>query len=117
MNILKLKYKPMTSRLKPPLELRNGFKDPERLAAIHELPCVVCFTNRTEQTSRTIAHHKIGLGLGKKASDLLTMALCDDHHNNYNPESIHVMPLAKWEAKYFTQDELILLTNKMLNND
>jgi hypothetical protein len=100
--------------VKPPIELRNGYKDPKRMDAIHDLPCVLCFTKGFEQKSRTIAHHKIGLGMGKKASDRLSMEICDDHHNNYNPESIHVMPLKRWEQKYFTQDQLILFTDKML---
>ena len=100
--------------MKKPPEMRNGFKDPKRLAAIHNLPCVLSKALGKTQTSKTIAHHKIGLGIGKKASDRLSMALCDDHHNNYNPESIHVMPLKKWEKKYFTQDELIFMTTKAL---
>jgi len=97
-------------------ELKNGFKDKKRLQLIHEIPCVLCFAKGFEQNSKTIAHHKIGLGMGKKASDKLTMALCDDHHNNYNKESIHVMPLKKWEAKYFTQDELIMMTDRILKH-
>ncbi len=99
---------------KAPLNLRNGYKDPKRLEAIHDLPCVLSQALGKPQTSRTIAHHKIGLGIGKKASDRLTMALADDFHNNYNPESIHVMPLKKWEKKYFSQDELIAMTDKAL---
>lgn len=94
--------------------LRNGYKDPERMEAIHDLPCVLCFTKNWAQKSPTVAHHKIGCGMGLKSSDRLSMALCDDHHNNYNPESIHVMPLKRWEKKYFSQDELIFLTDKML---
>lgn len=100
--------------MKAPIELRNGYKDPKRLKAIHDLPCVLSKALGKTQTSKTIAHHKIGLGMGKKASDRLTMAISDDFHNNYNPESIHVMPLKKWEAKYFTQDELIFMTDKAL---
>lgn len=103
--------------MKPPIELRNGFKDPERMKAIHDLPCLVCKEFNLQQKSRTIAHHKIGNGLGKKASDRLSMAICDDHHNNYNPESIHVMPLKKWEKKYLSQDELISLTNQLLTKN
>lgn len=104
----------MKTFFKKPAELRNGYKDEKRLEMIHDFPCVLCFVKGFEQKSITIAHHKIGEGMGKKASDRLTMALCDDHHNNYNPESIHVMPLKKWEEKYFTQDELILMTDRML---
>lgn len=100
--------------LKPDIELRNGFKDKKRLAKLHDLPCVNCFAKGRRQTSRTIAHHKIGMGLGKKASDRLTAAICDNCHTG--EEGIHNVSLWKWEEENFTQDELILMTNKMLEN-
>ena len=103
----------MKSYLKPPPEFRNGFKDKERLAKIHDLACVVCSERGLQQRSKTIAHHKIGNGLGLKASDRLTIALCEDHHNKTS-EGIHEMPLWMWEEKYFTQEELIEMTNRML---
>jgi hypothetical protein len=100
--------------LKPPKELRNGFKDPKRLAAIHNLPCSLCFFLRTEQTSKTIAHHQIGLGLGKKASDRLAMSLCEFHHTK-GQDAIHHIGRVAWEEKFdITEGDLILLTNKML---
>lgn len=101
--------------LKAPPELRNGYKDKKRLALIHFLPCQVCKELNLEQISRTIAHHKIGMGLGKKASDRLTMALCENHHTR-GSDGIHNMPLAKWQDKFFTQDELIQFTNEELIN-
>ena len=104
----------MKSFLKPPLELRNGYKDKKRLADIHLLPCANCFAKGRKQPDATIAHHKIGMGMGKKASDLLTTSLCNSCHTG--PEGIHNKPLWKWEEDNFTQDELILITNKMLNN-
>lgn len=104
----------MKTFFKIPPEYRNGYKDPKRLKAIHEIGCVLSKALGKPQTSKTLAHHKIGLGIGKKASDRLTMALCDDFHNNYNPESIHVMPLKKWEKKYLSQDTLIFMTDKAL---
>ena len=100
--------------LKPDPKYRNGYKDPKRLKAIHNLPCVVCFSNNVKQSARTIAHHKIGMGLGKKASDLLTMALCENCHTK-GANAIHAIPLNQWEKMFFTQDECIELTNKMLS--
>lgn len=102
--------------LKPDLTLRNGYKDPKRMAAIHNLPCVVCFAKNLEQKTRTIAHHKIGMGIGKKASDLLTMALCEEHHTK-SFHGIHNMPLSTWEMLFFTQDECIEMTNRMLEHE
>lgn len=107
----------MKSFLKPSPELRNGFKDPKRLAAIHSLPCVLCFAKGRKQTTRSIAHHKIGLGMGKKASDLLTMVLCEECHTK-GDKAIHNMPLWQWEEENgFTQDDLILMTNRMLEHE
>jgi hypothetical protein len=96
-------------------KFRNGYKNPKRLAAIHNYPCVVCFAKGLKQTTRTIAHHKIGMGLGKKASDELTMILCEKHHTG--SDGIHSIPLHRWEDMFFTQDECIELTNKMLENE
>lgn len=66
-----------------------------------------------EQVSRTICHHKIGVGLGRKASDRLTIALCDNCHTRL-PTAIHNMPLETWEQENFTQDELIKMTDNLL---
>jgi hypothetical protein len=107
----------MKSYLKAPKEERNGFKDKERLANIHSLPCVVCFTKGLEQKTKTIAHHSIGGGLGLKVSDRKTCALCDWHHTRGGKgEAIHETPLHEWESKFWTQEELIELTNKMLES-
>lgn len=103
----------MKSFLKPSLELRNGYKDPKRVSDIHSLPCVLCFAKGRKQTTRTICHHKIGLGIGKKASDKLTMALCENCHTK-GEKAIHNMPLWQFEEENFTQDELIALTDEML---
>ena len=58
--------------LKPDPIYRNGYKDPQRISDIHLLPCSLCLYLKQEQTSPTTAHHKIGMGLGKKASDILS---------------------------------------------
>lgn len=112
--------------LKPAPELRNGFKDPKRMAAIHEIECSACRRKGITQKYPTEAHHKIGMGMGKKASDLFTASLCDLHHNanfirdedakKINGWAIHKTPLKKWEAQWGTQDDLIELTNKLLEH-
>lgn len=102
--------------LKPDPKFRNGYKDPKRISAIHNLPCVACTAKNLQQQTRTVVHHKIGMGLGKKASDLFTMALCEDHHNK-SWQGIHNMPLHIWEDLFFTQDEGIEMTNKLLRNE
>lgn len=111
--------------LKQNKELRNGYKDPKRMEAIHDLPCLACKLKGIEQRYPTEAHHKIGMGLGLKASDLLSMPLCDLHHSArfireedahlINTWAIHKSILKNWEKQWGTQDELIEITNKMLS--
>jgi len=98
---------------KLPEKLRNGYKDKQHLSDIHLIPCSNCFTKGREQTTKTIAHHKIGMGIGKKASDLLTCSLCDSCHTGN--EGIHNIPLNRWEEENLTQDELIIITNQMIS--
>ncbi len=100
------------SLVKPPKELQRGFKDKKRLADIHNLPCVNCLAKGRRQKSVTIAHHKMGLGMGKKASDVLTAAICNDCHTG--KEGIHSVALWKWEEQNMSQDELIRLTDEAL---
>lgn len=102
----------MVNLLKPAPELRNGYKDKKRLSAIHDLPCINCSLLGRRQQTRTIAHHKIGMGLGLKASDLLTCSLCEDCHTGI--KGIHNIPLHRWEEENHTQDYLIEQTNELL---
>ena len=98
---------------KAPEELRNGYKDKQRMADIHLIPCSLCLYLGQEQTSRTTAHHKTGMGLGKKASDLLSMSLCEIHHQT-GQDAIHHIGTKRFEEKFIDQDALIMLTDKML---
>ena len=96
-------------------ELRNGFKDKKRLAEIHNLPCLVCREFNLQQKTRTVAHHLIGFGLGKKASDAYAVAICDFHHTSGGKNhAIHETPLKVWEAKFLPQSKLLELTNREL---
>jgi hypothetical protein len=100
--------------LKPDPKYRNGYKDKKRLSAIHDLPCSLCFYLGKEQRTRTTAHHKHGEGLGLKASDLLSMGLCDEHHQN-GEFAFHKIGRVAWEEKFgIDQDFLIEITDKML---
>jgi hypothetical protein len=102
------------SLLKPEPQFRNGYKDKKRLADIHQLPCSLCFLHGLKQTTKTIAHHKMGGGMGKKASDLLTMSLCEIHHTR-GQEAIHHIGRLAWQEWFgTTEDDLIEITNKML---
>jgi hypothetical protein len=106
----------MVNLLKPDFRLRRGYKDKKRLAAIHNLPCSLCFLKGWKQTSKTIAHHQMGGGLGKKVSDLLTMSLCENDHTR-GEFAIHHIGRVAWEEKFNVKEtDLIEITNKMLEN-
>ena len=106
----------MRSFLKPEKNLRAGFKDPARMKAIHDLPCSLCYLKGWKQTTPTEAHHLHGGGMGKKASDLLTMSLCDDCHQK-GEFAFHKIGRIAWEEKFdVDQNMLIEITNKMLKN-
>ncbi len=105
----------MKSFLKAEPQFRNGYKDPKRMEDIHNLPCAVCVKHSLQQQSRTEAHHLIGYGMGKKASDLYTAAICFCHHGpDVAGVAIHSTGIKTWEAKYGTQEEFLEMTNKML---
>lgn len=103
--------------MKAAIEMRNGYKDPERLRLLHQFPCQVCEKFNLVQKTVSEAHHLIGCGLGKKASDLLTIVLCKFHHTSGgNGNAIHETPLKKWEAKFTSQEILLEEVNKFLEN-
>lgn len=105
----------MKSYLKADPELRNGFKDKKRLADVAMLGCVVCNELNLEQKTRSEVHHLIGCGLGKKASDWKTINLCAMHHRTGDKGiAIHATPLREWQDKFFTQEYLLEVTNKLL---
>ena len=106
----------MINLLKPPIELRNGYKDKKHLARVAQLQCSLCFFLGKEQRTRTTVHHKHGGGLGKKASDRLVMALCSEHHQT-GPDAFHHIGRVDFEERFgLTQDELIEITNKLLED-
>lgn len=111
----------MINLLKPDPIYRNGYKDKRRLVKVRALPCIICSNKGRKQESKTEVHHFIGKGLGLKASDLLTIPLCNFHHTGsytspIKGQAIH-SGLKAFEDKFGTQEELLEKVNKMLNND
>jgi hypothetical protein len=100
--------------LKKEENLKNGYKNKQRMADIHNIPCSLCYKLGLRQRTPTQAHHKVGLGLGKKASDNLSMALCFEHHQSGN-NAIHHIGSKAFERKFCSQDELIEITDQLLN--
>lgn len=103
--------------LKPPKEFRNGYKDPKRINDLHNIKCSLCYKLGRTQTTRTTAHHKHGEGLGLKTSDLLAISLCDEHHQN-GDKAFHHLGRRAWEKEFnTTQEELLEITNELLENN
>lgn len=82
-------------------------RDPEYLAWIRALPCVICFptlwkmgsdldsisSRQSIQDSPTEAAHVGDRGLSHKSDDQETIPLCEDHHR-LGPDAHH--QLGKW---------------------
>lgn len=102
------------NNLKVDPKYRNGYKDKARMKAIHQIECSLCRLKNVKQASKTTAHHLHGGGMGKKASDLLCMSLCDNHHQK-GPNAFHKIGRVAFEELFdCTQEDLIEITNKLL---
>lgn len=98
----------MISNLKPPLELRNGYKDKKHLGRVALINCVACRKEKAGRITRLEIHHKTGCGMGKKASDLLTIPLCNFHHQSGGRGFALHRGIDLWEEKFGKQEDLIL---------
>lgn len=75
---LQIKPRPIYQKGQKPA--KSG-KDPKYLAAIHSLPCAICFHFGMAQNSPTQAHHTIcGRYSGRKTPDRQAIPLCEGHH-------------------------------------
>lgn len=107
----------MINLLKPPVELRRGFKDKKRLEMVAQYPCLVCQTFGLKQTTRVNVHHLAGIGAGMKASDLLTYPTCETHHQSGKVgEAVH-KGIKEFEANFKSQIEFIGMVNEMIFRD
>ncbi len=112
----------MRTFFKLPPEFRNGYKDRKRIAALSQMNCIICSDfEKAKKPGRKEVHHFIGCGIGKKASDLLTLPLCFFHHQGNKDEadpkkaelSIHGLT-ERFEKRFGTQLELLKIVNKKL---
>lgn len=102
---------------KLPPELRNGYKDKKHLGKIAFMKCVACEKEKPEKPNiagRLEIHHKTGCGLGKKASDLLTIPLCHYHHQGGERGFGLHKGIEIWEKKFGRQEDLILKIHEKL---
>lgn len=106
---------------KPPLGLKSSQpkpvrrpsgKDPAYLAAIHDLPCVICFHWGFQQTTPTQAHHTICGRYGqRKTPDRQAIPLCWHHHQG--PDGIHTRK-AWWVDQFGLDTDFIAGTQDQL---
>ena len=70
------------------------------MGRVARLGCVLCKQLGMRQTTRTTVHHiREGQGMAQRASDFLTVALCEECHQG--PSGLHgdrsLFRIAKWE--------------------
>lgn len=90
---------------------------PDYLAAVRELPCVICRAFGEPQLSPTTVHHPIcGRYSQRKRPDVAAIPLCDGHHQGQWDKSklaIHQNKSA-WVAAYGPDTDYIAITQDRL---
>lgn len=83
-------------------------RDRKRLAAIKELPCVVCGRSPVDAAHSNQSNH--GKGMGLKAYDSKTIPLCRNHHVEYDQfQKMNRSESVEWF------DKMLEKTERMLN--
>ncbi len=57
------------------------------MGRVAKVPCVLCARMGLGESPAQVHHLKFGQGASDRASDFLTIALCDPHHNG--PDGVH----------------------------
>ena len=90
----------------PPLGLKQprAIANPAYLAAVRQLPCIICEEYGEPQQSRTEAHHVFhGRFSQRKSPDEMAIPLCVDHHTGFGFDTsklaIHKAK-AEWALHY-----------------
>jgi len=85
-------------------------KDPQHLARVGELPCVICTEYGEPQLSPTQVHHCIhGRYSTRRAPDSMTIPLCEGHHQglfDVSKLALHQAP-SKWRRLYGSDTDWI----------
>lgn len=113
---LKRSTKPIKrSPIKRKARRKKSTDNPEHLAKVRGLPCIVCEDLGLRQGSRTSAHHiKDGYGT-MKAPDLETIPLCEGMHHNGGQLGMAVHAgRDTWEENFGSQREMLARTLERL---
>ena len=85
---------------------------PDYLAAVRELPCIICQSFGYPQTTPTTAHHVICGRYGqRKTPDIMAIPLCHDHHQG--AVGIHTIRTA-WVERYGPDTDYVAVTQDRL---
>ena len=88
----------LTGKGAPGLKQPRPQARPDYLAAVRQLPCIICETYGERQDTPTAAHHVIMSRYGtRKTPDTDSIPLCYRHHQGQ--DGIHTRP-AWWREKY-----------------
>ena len=103
--------------LKPRRKAERNKGNPAYLAAVRELPCVICTEWGMPQLSETTAHHPIhGRFSQRRVPDEMAIPLCDGHHQGLWDASkiaLHKEP-SKWRRMYGEDHEFTAPTQDKL---
>ena len=92
-------------------------KDPEYIARLHDMPCVICDAYGEPQNSPTTAHHVIhGRGGNLRTPDRMALPLCDGHHQgdfDTSKIALHREPAAWKEAYGLDTDWVSVVQDRM----
>lgn len=59
------------------------------MAKVAQVPCVLCKRMGLGDSPAQVHHLKFGTGASDRARDVLTIALCPEHHNG--PDGVHML--------------------------
>ena len=91
---------------------------PDYLEAVHQLPCIICWSFGEIQDTPTTAHHPIcGRYSQAKAPDICAIPLCHRHHQGHDLGdcSIH-FHRAEWVRRYGPDTDYIAVTQDRLSH-
>ncbi len=79
------------------------------MARVAQVPCVLCAHLGLGATPALVHHMKLGTGASDRASDLLTIALCPEHH--VGPSGVHTLKERGLRLRYnLSEIDLLAMT-------
>ncbi|WP_269492910.1 Ref family recombination enhancement nuclease [Acinetobacter baumannii] len=91
-------------------------RDAKRLAAIRELPCVMCGRTPVDAAHSNQGAHNKGMGL--KACDSKTIPLCRNHHQEFDQfQKMNRSESVEWFGKMLEKTERMLKIDTNSDNE